>query len=67
MMPDAWCHSCRGGYTSFSFDISAQMLNRTTAHELVVSVYDPSEYGMANLLGKQRSDVSHNFHGMPVL
>ena len=53
----AW--DCRGGYDKFFFDIT-NALDADAAdgeHEIFVDVFDPTEFGDRNLIGKQRANV----------
>ena len=53
----AFC--CRGGYSRFACNISpALSADPAASHEVLLAVYDPTEFGRDNLFGKQRSDVS---------
>ena len=53
----------RGGYDHFEFDITDYVgASRSSSHELIVKVFDPSEFGVSNLFGKQRSDVRPSAH-----
>ena len=47
---------CRGGYVSWYIDIT-DALSPAEDHEVIVRVYDPTEFGDSALIGKQRMDV----------
>ena len=49
--------SCRGGYTHHAYDMTPALGDRAAPQEITMSVYDPTEDGEMNLMGKQRANV----------